>query len=131
MPVFLLIIGVLMMVLAVRGNTTYAINLVKADVLGTNGFVMWILAVIVLVSLGHIKSIRPVTDAFLGLVILVIIVYSYKNNNSIFSDFVSQVKEGVSTNGNCGQTPSATITGGGGGSSTAQNAADIIALAGV
>lgn len=136
MPVFLLLAGVLLMVLAVRGNTTYAINLLKEDVLGTNGFIMWTLAVIIVVSLGNIKSIKPVSDAFLGLIILVIIVYSYKNNSNFFTNFTTQIKEGVSSNGNCGTTPTATIPGnsGGGildwGASEVQGGVNIAALGG-
>lgn len=113
MPVFLLIIGVLLMVVAVRGNTTYLITLLKGDVLGSNGFIMWILAVIVLVAIGYIKAAKPVTDAFLGLLILVIIVHSYKNNSDLFSSFTTQLKDGVSQNGNCGQDATGSIGGSG------------------
>lgn len=114
MPVFLLLIGVLLIVVAIQGNTTYMLTLVKSDVLGPQGFIMWILAVVIIVSVGYIKPVRPIADAFLGLLILVIIVAAYKNKVNLFQSFADQLHKGVTEKGNCGAPPANSGGGGGG-----------------
>ena len=96
MPLFLLIVGVMFLVAAIRGNQNDLIDLIKSDFSGKNNFIIWVLAIIVIVALGNIKAIKPVSDAFLGLVILVIIVANYKKGGDIFSSFLNQVKAGTS-----------------------------------
>lgn len=96
MPLFLVIVGVIFLVSAIRGNQNDLIDLLKADFSGNNNFILWVLAIIVIVSAGTFKPIKPISDAFLGLVILVIIVANYRNGKDLFSSFVQQVKEGTS-----------------------------------
>lgn len=90
-----LIVGMIFLVSAIKGTQHDLWMLVKSDFTGSGNFFYWVLAIIIIVVLGNIKSIRPVTDAFLGLVILVIILAQYKGGNDLFSSFISQVKEGT------------------------------------
>ena len=96
MPFFLLILGVIFLVTAVRGNQNDLIDLIKSDFSGQNNFFLWVLAIIIIVAVGQFKVIRPISDAFLGMIILVIILANYKNGKDIFSSFISQVKSGMS-----------------------------------
>jgi hypothetical protein len=96
MPVFLLIIAVIFLVAAIKGNQNELLTLLKSDFSGQNNFILWVLAIVVIVGLGNFKAIRPISDAFLGLVILVIIVANYKRGGDIFSSFINQVKVGTS-----------------------------------
>lgn len=96
MPIFLLIVGVIFLVAAIRGNQNDLMDLLKSDFGGSNNFLLWVMAIVVIVGLGNFRAIRPVSDAFLGLVILVIVVANYKNGKDIFSSFLSQVKNGTS-----------------------------------
>ena len=96
MPLFLIIVGVVFLVAAVRGNQNDLIDLLKDDFSGQNNFILWVLAIIVIVALGNIKAIKPVSDAFLALVILVIIVANYKRGGDLFSSFLAQIKAGTS-----------------------------------
>ena len=96
MPVFLLIIAVIFLVAAIRGNQNDLINLLRDDFSGQNNFILWVLAIVVIVGLGSFKAIKPLSDAFLGLVILVIIVANYKKGGDIMSKFINQVKAGTS-----------------------------------
>lgn len=95
MPFFLLIIGAIFLVAAVRGNQDDLIKLIKDDFSGSNNFIYWVMAIVIISMLGYIKSLKPVSDAFLGLIILVIIVASYKKGDLI-SSFFNQVKNGTS-----------------------------------
>lgn len=97
MPFFLLIAGIIFLVAAIRGNQGELFSLLKEDFGGDNNFFVWVLAIVVIALLGNIKTIKPVSDAFLGLVILVIIVANYGRNKDLFSSFVDQVKQGTST----------------------------------
>lgn len=96
MPIFLLIIGVIFLVAAVRGNQKDLLDLIRDDFSGQNNFFLWVLAIVIIVALGNFKAIKPISDAFLGLVILVIIVANYKNGKDIFSSFMTQIKNGTS-----------------------------------
>lgn len=96
MPIFLLAIAVIFLVASIRGNQNDLIDLLKSDFSGQNNFLLWVLAIVVIVGLGTFKTIRPISDAFLGLVILVIIIANYKGSGDIFSSFITQVKRGTS-----------------------------------
>lgn len=89
-------IAVIFLVAAIRGNQNDLIELLKQDFSGQNNFILWVLAIIVIVGLGTFKPIRPVSDAFLGLVILVIIIANYKGSGDIFTSFINQVRSGTS-----------------------------------
>lgn len=95
MPYFLLIAGIIFLVTGIRGNQNDLITLLKSDFSGANNFIYWVMAIVVIVMIGYIKVIRPVSDAFLGLVILVIIVANYKRGGDIFSSFINQVRAGT------------------------------------
>jgi len=97
MPFFLLIIGLIVIVAGIRSaqSGTDLIGLVKSDFSGSNNFFLWVLAIILVVAVGQVKAIRPISDAFLGLLILVIIIANYKHGGDLLNSFVSQVKAGM------------------------------------
>ena len=88
-------IGLILAVATYKGNHNELFALIKRDFSGNDNFIYWVLAIIVLIAVGSIKKVRPVTDAFLILVILVIIV-SNRGRGDLFADFLRQVKEGTS-----------------------------------
>lgn len=96
MPFFLLFFGVIFMVTAVRGTQGDLFKLLKEDFAGTNNFFVWVLAIVIIVLAGNIRQIKPISDAFLGLVILVIIVANYGRGKDLIGSFVDQVKQGTS-----------------------------------
>lgn len=91
-----LFVGALFLIAAWKKQHKELFALLKDDFSGSGNFFYWVLAIIALVALGTFRPIRPVTDAFLGLVILVIVVAPYRNGRDLFSEFRSQVKEGTS-----------------------------------
>lgn len=95
MPFFILIVGAIFLVAAIRGNQDELLKLIRNDFSGQNNFIYWVMAIVFISLLGNIKAIKPVSDAFLFLVILVIIVASYKKGDLI-SSFINQVKNGTS-----------------------------------
>lgn len=96
MPFALLLFGIVLLVAAIRGKkqTHDLLDLLKDDFTGDNNFFVWVLAVIILVALGNIERIRPVTDAFLVLLILVMVLATGKRG--LFDKLLSEIKAGTS-----------------------------------
>ena len=92
-----LIVGLIVLTAAIKGKDASKDlwKQVKSDFTGQNNFFYWVLAIILIVALGNVKVLKPVTDAFLGLVILVIILAQYRGGRDLFSDFISQVRNGT------------------------------------
>jgi hypothetical protein len=91
-----LFVGGLFLITAWRGKHKDLWALLKSDFTGEGNFFVWVLAIIMLAALGSFRPIRPVTDAFLGLVILVIVIAPYRNGRDLFAEFRQQIKEGTS-----------------------------------
>jgi hypothetical protein len=72
MPFALLIVGIALIVSAVR-NTHYDLfNLVRGDFTGPNNFAFWVISILIIGSVGYIPKLKPVSAAFLSLVIIVL-----------------------------------------------------------
>jgi hypothetical protein len=91
-----LFVGLLLIIAAWKKKHDDLWRLLKDDFTGEGNFFYWVLAIVILSALGTSRPIRPVTDAFLGLVILVIVIAPYRNGRDLFSEFRSQIKEGTS-----------------------------------
>lgn len=72
MGFIVIIIGLLLSIAAARGKHRELGELVKGDFTGPNNFFAWVVAILVIGGLGYIKSLKPLTDAFLVLLILVL-----------------------------------------------------------
>jgi hypothetical protein len=88
MPFALIVAGLLLLVSGVRGTTSQLTTLVKADFTGKDNFTYWIVAMIVLGSLGYVDKLRPLSNALMGLVILVLFL---KNGTGFFTQFEAQI----------------------------------------
>lgn len=86
MPFAFLIVALFLIVIAVRNQTANAVTLMKSEFTGPHSFIQWFLAISVIGSVGYIKPIKPVADAFLFLILLVMII-SDQNKNGIFAKF--------------------------------------------
>lgn len=93
MPFALLIFGLVFVVSAIRGTQADLFTLLREDFTGDKNFFVWVLAIILIVAVGNVRVLRPVSNAFLGLVVLVIILRAGKAG--LFESFLSQVKSGT------------------------------------
>ena len=91
MPFAFLIFGLVLLIAAFRGKHDDLIDLLKDDFTGSSNFFVWVMAIVFLIALGNIERIKPVTDAFLLLVILVIVLA----NKGLFEKFTSELKAGT------------------------------------
>jgi hypothetical protein len=69
MPFVILAFGVVLVVAGVRGTQGALFTLLKNDL---TGFAPWFVAILFIGALGYIKPIKPITDAFMVLLIVVL-----------------------------------------------------------
>ncbi len=99
MPFALILFGAVFIIAAFKGRQDELFSLFKDDFTGDSNFFYWVIALVVIVAVGNVKTLRPVSNAFLGLVILVIIIQNGKRG--LFANFLDQVRSGTS-GGNSG-----------------------------
>jgi len=109
MPFALIFIGLIFMIAAVKGNHKDLFELLKKDFTGQDNFFVWVLAIIILVAIGNVEKLRPISNAFLGLIVLVIIIGNGKKG--LFENFMSQLRAGTGGgSSNISETVSAPAT---------------------
>jgi len=75
MPVFFGLFGIILIVAGVRGRVTSGtpslMSLIKDDFSGNDPFWKWMLAILLIGSVGYIPNLRPISRGFMALVIIV------------------------------------------------------------
>lgn len=124
MPLALVLLGVLFLTAAVRGNkcngqqcSDLLFTTLKSDFTGPNNFIYWGLALFIIGAAGYYKPLKPLSNAFLALVILVLFI----SNKGFFQKFMDQIKSttvaqssvsaGQSIQGNLGSVVSSILSG--------------------
>lgn len=97
MPFALAIIGLALIVTAVRGTTSTLFSLVKSDLTGSGNYIWWIVSILVIGAFGYIKRIQPVVNMFIVLVLVVMFIGAGKKG--FFAQFTAAIKSHPS---NCG-----------------------------
>ena len=106
MPFVLLALGILFFIVSLQGTQGSLFDLLKSEFVGTNSFVVWAAAFVIIGLLGYIKPIRPITHAFLVLMLLVLVL---TNGKGFFSQFNSALRSPTApTASTGGTTPTAT-----------------------
>lgn len=72
MPFALAIIGIVLLVAGVRNQQATLFELVKGDFSGPNNFIFWMVSIFAIGALGYIPRLKPLSTAFLALVIVVL-----------------------------------------------------------
>lgn len=106
MPFALLIIGIVLVIVAVRNTQSNFVQLLKGDFTGPANFIYWIVALVVIGSIGYVNKLKPVSDGLLLLVVLILLLTRgnpQSKNGGFFQKFTAALQ--------------GTTTGGGGGSS--------------
>jgi hypothetical protein len=84
MPFAFIIVGLVLLVAGVRGKSANLLTLVKGDITGKNSFLPWIIAVLAIGALGYIEDFKSLSRAFLGLVLVVLVLADDKATGSGF-----------------------------------------------
>lgn len=72
MPFVLLFIGVLLVTVAIRDQQQPFVALLGDEFSGPRNFLYWVVALIVIGSIGYIPKAKPVANAMLALIIIVL-----------------------------------------------------------
>ena len=92
MPIFILFVGVLLVVVGINNKIPDLAGLLKEDFRpsqsGVTGFHVWIIAIFVAGSLGYIRPLKPVANAFLVLIVIALLL----SNGAFFEKFTSALE---------------------------------------
>lgn len=86
MPFALIIVGIVLLVAAVRdtiGGDRGLFTLLKNDFTGQNNFSYWLVSILIIGAVGYIPTLRPISRMFLALVIVVLFI----SQGGFFSKF--------------------------------------------
>lgn len=91
MPIIALIVGIMLIVVGINNKMPELTALLKEDFNPSSNvapFQIWILAIFVAGSLGYVKELRPIANAFLTLIVISLIL----SNGGFFAKFSDAVK---------------------------------------
>lgn len=91
MPIFILLVGIILVAAGINNKIPDLVELVKSDFTKEGDippFQIWIVAIFVAGSLGYIKAFKGVANAFLVLIMITLII----SNRGFFDKFMSALK---------------------------------------
>jgi hypothetical protein len=83
-----------MVVSAARNTQTQLIGLLKSDFTGKGNFIYWLISILAIGAVGYIPDLKPVSRAFLVLVVIVLIL----KNGGVFTQFLQAINGTQSVN---------------------------------
>lgn len=99
MPFVIIIFGIILFVTAIKGTTGKLGALLASDVFGAGGYIYWIIAVLVTGIVGYIKPLKPVSDAFLALLIIALVL-GHGGVWQKFNEAIRNIKASATTQSN-------------------------------
>lgn len=88
MSLALIFAGILLLVASARNQQDTLFTLVKGDLTGQNNFVEWILALMIVGSIGYIPKLRPLSVSLLALILITIFL---KKGQGFFAQLTTAV----------------------------------------
>lgn len=90
----LIIVGFVLLASAVKNSQGDLYKLFSGDFTGPSNFIYWMISILIIGAIGYIPKLKPLSTAFLGLVVLVL--FLTKGNPSgigggFFAQFTKQV----------------------------------------
>jgi len=88
LPYAFLILGAALFVAGIRGKNAELWDLVKGDFTGTDSFAIWIVAVGIVGGIGYVKPLKPLSIAFLSLLLVVL----FLSNRGVIAQLQTYLK---------------------------------------
>lgn len=85
MPFALALVGILLLVSALRGTSGALFATLKSDFTGSGNYLYWVVAIMIVGSIGYVKKLAPISDAFLALLLIVLMIA----NKGFFAQFTA------------------------------------------
>jgi len=73
MPLLFLGIGTVLILTGLKGDPAKLWSLIQGDFTGTNNFIYWLIAILVLGSLGYVESLKGLSRLFVILLMIVLL----------------------------------------------------------
>jgi hypothetical protein len=89
MPFLFLITGVVFVVSATLNTQGQLLTLLRGDFTGKGNFIYWLAAILLIGAVGYIPDLKPVSRAFLVLVVIVLFI----NNKGVFANFIAAMNQ--------------------------------------
>lgn len=109
MPFVLLIIGLYLLAAGVRATQDTAFALIKGDFTGTDNFIYWLGAILIIGAIGYITKLKPISTALLVLVIVVLFLKK-GNASGLGGGFFTQFASALGTTGSNAASSTSPIT---------------------
>jgi hypothetical protein len=90
MPLALVVIGLLLVVVAAKGNFASFGKQVAGDFQGPKNFLYWIAGIGVIGALGYVKQLRTISNLMLILIVIAIML----SNKGFFAQFQNAINQG-------------------------------------
>jgi hypothetical protein len=84
--------GIFFVIAGVRAQSANALKLLKGDLIGTDSYLVWIGAILLIGAIGYIDELKPIANSFLVLVVIVLLL----SNGGFFTKLQTQF-EGVAS----------------------------------
>jgi hypothetical protein len=91
MPFALIAVGLLLAIAGARNTQGQLFSLLKGDFTGNQSFIWWSVSILAVGSVGYVKSLKGLANAFLALVLIVLVLH----NKGVFDNFISALKIGT------------------------------------
>lgn len=105
MPFALLIIGAVLLIAAARGTQDHLFSLAQGDFTGPDNFIYWVVAILVIGSLGYIPKVKSISVALIALVMVVLVLTNGKSSaagGGFFGKFVAGIQSTTAAVGGSG-----------------------------
>lgn len=103
MPYALLVFGLVLFVAGIRGKHNDLFALVKGDFTGNGNFIYWLVAIAVIGGAGYIKPLKPVSIAFMSLLLIVLLL----SNKGVIPKLQSYLNSTTAATSGTSTTPTA------------------------
>lgn len=97
MPFALLSIGILLLVVAVRDQQQAFVALLGGDFSGPGNFLYWVAALAIIGAIGYIPKAKPISNLFIVLILLVLILNRGNPATGIHGGIFSQLQAALGT----------------------------------
>jgi hypothetical protein len=96
MAFVLLFVGIALVISAIQGTLSQLGSLLKGDLTGKGNFLFWLVCILVVGSVGYVQRFRVLSDTFMALLIIVIVIAN-QNGNGFFSKLTSALDSSENT----------------------------------
>jgi hypothetical protein len=105
MPFALFIIGAALIIASVRNTQGDLFTLIQGDFTGPGNYIFWMVSILLIGAIGYVPKAKPISTAFLVLVIVVLFLSKGKPN-AVSGGFFKQFSTGITAT----QKPAPTAT---------------------